>query len=122
MQAEPAWTAACPRRHRTTPLRRWCVVLRDPAKKRPKTVLTSQQGPSAVEVPAAYDGLLPLPAEQADRGGGERQECPGLRAEPDPAGGENAQQVPVGEDDRIAAGVAQPGDHPVGTRSHLRRG
>src|SRR3954467_1396465 len=85
-----------------------------------ETVSTSQQGPSGVEVPAPYDGLLPLPAEQADRGGGEREQCPCLGAAPDPPGGEDAQQVPVGEHDDVAAGVARPAYDPACTRPHLR--
>src|SRR3954468_7766180 len=39
--------------------------------KRPLLLNTDRE----IEVPAAYDGLLPLPAEQADRGGGEREQC-----------------------------------------------
>src|SRR3954468_21389209 len=85
--------------------------------KRPLLLNTDRE----IEVPAAYDGLLALPAEQADGGGGEREQCPCLRLEPDPARGEDAQQVPVRERDGVSAGVARAGDHPVSTRSHLRR-
>src|SRR3954465_11318950 len=54
--------------------------------KRPLLLNTDRE----IQVPAAYDGMLPLPAEQADRGRGEREQCPCFRPQPDPARREDA--------------------------------
>src|ERR1700683_5301189 len=71
-------------------------------------------------VPASQHGRVALVAEHAD--GRRRQvQPPALRGvQRDPAGAEHAQHVAVGEDSDLAVDAGQLGDHPVGSRAHLR--
>ncbi len=68
-----------------------------------------RQGASAVLVP-----------EHADRRRGQGQPDALGRLEVEPAGGDDPQDVPVGEDDRVAVDLGELGDHAVGAGADLR--
>src|SRR5204862_5174644 len=65
-------------------------------------------------VPRADHRSLPLVAELADRRGVEREQASGVRLQGDPAGGQDAQEVPVGEQQRVAARLTRTGEDAVG--------
>src|SRR5919106_5575052 len=71
------------------------------------------------QVPAAQDGRLALVAEDADRGRVEREERAGGGVQTEPARCEDAQEVAVSEDCRVATGGPELRDHAVGAGRDL---
>ena len=67
----------------------------------------------------ADDASLAFVSEYADGGGIEGQNLPGERRESDPAGGENAQDMAVGEEGDIGAGGGCTGNDLPGAGGDL---
>src|SRR5215218_7604430 len=63
-----------------------------------------------------------LEAELADGGGPEGEVAGVVRGELDPAGPEGAEDVAVGEEDRVASGLERVGDGSVASGADLSRG
>src|SRR6516165_10542079 len=72
-----------------------------------------------IAAPAFDHSVVVLPGQDRKCRGGQVQPLAPLRRRVDPAGRQDAQQVPVGEDQGVAARVEHPRDHPVGTGGYL---
>ena len=73
-------------------------------------------------VPEAHDSGFAFPAQDADGGGVEAEEAPVLRCEIEPAGGQDAEDVAVGEEGGFAFGLQRPTDDAPGSFRHLFHG
>src|SRR4029453_10859537 len=76
-------------------------------------------GEAPVLVPDVDDASLALVAEEADRRGPQRQVATVYRRQPDPARGQDSQDVRVGEQRDVAVDGVDPGDHAPRPLSHL---
>ncbi len=73
-------------------------------------------------VPDSDGGFAAVLAENADGGGFEGEAAAGVRGEAEPFGGEDAQEMAMGEDGHDAVALAEAGDDAVGTGGDFGNG